>query len=588
MNKTKTLLSATMMACSAFAASALDITLNIDNADHVRVAVAGIEKTDIVTGANTLTIDDYTQIGVSGVAPWEVASATDENGTAAGYIYNGEWSIYPSSYDSSHTYNITTVNPDDARDGSFTLIVDAPEKVNVTRANRPLTLTSGNNTVKFNTQTETTLNITPANYMVPLHSVTVNGEPATMQGNSAIVTLTDGCTVEIVANIPEKDVAVTFSFADEDVTDAITATLDGTPATITNGTIAGRSGQILELSFDNAYNITDIKVNGNSTNVYGFRTALLDDTAIEITGHKFGTISAKIIVSEPDAVTIYNGYSHYDSPVVEISADGTVELSENNSTISWKANTGCKIESVTLNGQAVMNGNATLAEGDVVNIEVTKITMDRTAVFFTDIAPKSIPYFQLQANDELRTVVELEQGYNVVPFYSGMTEMAFNFYDPENRPCALYHNGTLVDTSSNGCRFDLNDGDVVKIYFNGKPAEAAVNLTVAPGIEAEVKADHITPVESGTHNVHTGTIFTVKGENIEVTVDGAPVAADSEGTYKITVTGNHNIEVKAIESAISTIESPAQGAVIFDLQGRRLAAPARGINIVNGRKLLVK
>ena len=36
------------------------------------------------------------------------------------------------------------------------------------------------------------------------------------------------------------------------------------------------------------------------------------------------------------------------------------------------------------------------------------------------------------------------------------------------------------------------------------------------------------------------------------------------------------------------VEQPAAAKVIYDLQGRRLSAPVKGLNIVNGAKVLVK
>ncbi len=42
------------------------------------------------------------------------------------------------------------------------------------------------------------------------------------------------------------------------------------------------------------------------------------------------------------------------------------------------------------------------------------------------------------------------------------------------------------------------------------------------------------------------------------------------------------------QSSIEAIPAAAPANVIFDLQGRRLSAPVRGINIINGRKILVK
>lgn len=49
------------------------------------------------------------------------------------------------------------------------------------------------------------------------------------------------------------------------------------------------------------------------------------------------------------------------------------------------------------------------------------------------------------------------------------------------------------------------------------------------------------------------------------------------------------VEIDYDNSAISEISAAANGqTVVYDLQGRRLAAPVKGINIINGKKVLVK
>ena len=43
------------------------------------------------------------------------------------------------------------------------------------------------------------------------------------------------------------------------------------------------------------------------------------------------------------------------------------------------------------------------------------------------------------------------------------------------------------------------------------------------------------------------------------------------------------------DAAIEEITSPTnEPDVIFDLQGRRLSAPVKGLNIINGKKILIK
>lgn len=63
--------------------------------------------------------------------------------------------------------------------------------------------------------------------------------------------------------------------------------------------------------------------------------------------------------------------------------------------------------------------------------------------------------------------------------------------------------------------------------------------------------------------------------------------ADYPGTFRLITVGSGADD--ATTTAISEVEAAGERSeAIYDLQGRRLAAPAKGVNIINGRKVLVK
>lgn len=71
----------------------------------------------------------------------------------------------------------------------------------------------------------------------------------------------------------------------------------------------------------------------------------------------------------------------------------------------------------------------------------------------------------------------------------------------------------------------------------------------------------------------------------------ATIELNKAANTKVTANKIVNVPLGATSSTgISEIsaESPAANGAIYDLQGRRLSAPARGLNIINGRKVLVK
>ena len=121
--------------------------------------------------------------------------------------------------------------------------------------------------------------------------------------------------------------------------------------------------------------------------------------------------------------------------------------------------------------------------------------------------------------------------------------------------------------------------------------EEAVKLTLtAPaGSDLYYKQTFVTPSEAPAMRRAADQNDYTKAENGTVTLE---VSKACTVDY-LTVTGDEQSEVKTLTftgevTSIQEIGAAEGQKAIFDLQGRRLAAPVRGINIINGRKVLVK
>lgn len=130
----------------------------------------------------------------------------------------------------------------------------------------------------------------------------------------------------------------------------------------------------------------------------------------------------------------------------------------------------------------------------------------------------------------------------------------------------------------------------------------------------------VEPVEKALGAIQPADYVTVKGVKIIATTEGEgdkqkTTYTVSDGTNELTLFDRFNIggiaagenvtilgigavfgetkqlfpiEITAEQDSISEITAGEGQTVIYDLQGRRLNAPVRGINIINGRKVLVK
>ena len=90
-----------------------------------------------------------------------------------------------------------------------------------------------------------------------------------------------------------------------------------------------------------------------------------------------------------------------------------------------------------------------------------------------------------------------------------------------------------------------------------------------------------------------GTTWYPEGDEATNWVITTGVTGD-EGVFTITITFDPvttNIDVKAEKTGtvgINDVNVAEKTAVIFNMAGQRVAAPVKGINIINGRKVIIK
>jgi len=179
-------------------------------------------------------------------------------------------------------------------------------------------------------------------------------------------------------------------------------------------------------------------------------------------------------------------------------------------------------------------------------------------------------------------------------------------------------NGQLIFTEvSAGNTIPANTHIVIKRATSCSDTTCNVTLAIAENANEAAPAALATETSERFLGSYLATVAPTPGENEEIYVKCATDAATDEngvvftkvapgatlpaGTLAFKAVKNSEAEAPATltldltaanpgTTAINSIyveNEPANGA-IYDLQGRRLSAPVKGINIINGRKVLVK
>lgn len=611
------LIMASVLSVVALAVNAINVTINVDSPERVKLSVNSVEQ-EIVAGDNAFDVEEYSSISIQAQAGAMLKSVVRASDGSSEYISGmTNTSIYISSGMEGEKWTVTSMLESDVRTGACRVKVDDASKVRMQRSGTytDVVLTDGWNDVRYIPDTETQLMICSAYYGTPLYKVTLNGETVDSQYGTWYVNLSEGAEIEIMANFPDIDVPVRFVYADEDSKGFITGvSVDGESTDRYNGQdFTVKAGALMTISMNTTdYGLDEFSVNGTPVSLYSnsYSMTVTEETNISVKAHKYGTISATIDIDNPDNVIVYRGYYYENNVMNLIGGKNTIELSETNTLLNIKAASGCYITSVTdSNGNtysADYNNvyNVTMSEGLTLTIVSGAIARDCQAVVYIDDRQAPAQYFSFTRSD--RSEVDIVTGYNTVNFYSGDMPMGLSWYG------APYANVYLNDKSvaplyegSTTYQLELADGDVLKLYLASNPVARNVNFSVGEGVNAgdiTVKRDMIKTVSDWNEGIKVfdGTqidVAVADAENTAVTVDGVSVE-QSEGVFTFVVKGDSDVKIsKNGNDGISNMSAgTAAGHDVYNMLGVKVLDKAdagrvselpAGCYIVNGRKVIV-
>lgn len=481
MKKAYPLILTAIMALMALTTKAdCTVTINVDDSSRVAVKLNYVTVDSIKTGANQITVPQYGSLQIVATDGNYLTSVVKKN--SAGSVSQGITSltscnIYLSEpADDGAVIDVQSANLEEARTQSCTVNVDNASKVAMQRSGTysRVDLSDGDNTVKWIPGVETPFLVSTASYGVaPLYKVLLDGEPQPTDGTTYSVTPKAGSVIEIQAEYPDVSLPVVFSFSTEEAKGAVTSvTVDETAADSYLGSdFSVKAGAKVAVNFDrSSYSVDTVKVNGKAVTLYGsLEFYVTDTTTVGIQAHKYSTVKATINVDHPENVTVYQGYSYNNRVLALVEGDNTVEMPETDCMIQVKPNSGCKVESITANGDAVSASydgsyTITLTDGMTVVITSSAIVRDKIATVYVDDISLAKYGFNFTRQD--RSNITLENGENSISFAENDNPFYLSVYGADHLTVNL--NGNAVDpVYPGGSSFELQlaDGDRLDVLM---------------------------------------------------------------------------------------------------------------------------
>ena len=460
------------------------VKINIDDVNRVSVKVNYMPVANLVNGVNEVTIPQYGSLTIEAKEGFYLKDVTKQDADGVFITQNisnlTSCNIYLSDADKDKLIKVKSGVLADARTGSCTVKVDKASKVRVSRneSHTSVALQNGKNTVKWIPNTEKTLVITNANYGdAPIYKVTLDGNDVTPSSGQYFVTLTAGCVVDIKADYPDVSYPVKFNFTDENAKGVISKVMaDGVEVKNYNDAdFKMKAGTKLSLTFDqNNYALDAFKVNGTAVTIYGnYECYVKDNLVFDVQAHKYATVKAVLTVDNAANITAYEGQSYNNKVITLQNGSNNIELGEKNNLIQIKPNSGCKIESIKVNGTPVTanyEGAYEIRLTDRMTIEVTTsaIVRDQKATVFIDDISLANYGFNFYRSDH--STVKMQTGENTVMFSADDHHFMLGAYGNDLSKMVVKLNGTKLNPSYPGgtsFEFDLNNGDRLEVLLNG-------------------------------------------------------------------------------------------------------------------------
>lgn len=302
------------------------------------------------------------------------------------------------------------------------------------------------------------------------------------------------------------------------------------------------------------------------------------------------TSYAVTLMCNPEAVSVYHGSSFQPYALTAGAELHELQVNKDDAFLRIEPQRGYRIASVETGEGSPLGTLFEVKEDMMVIAESEEYPRSRQATIYLQPTLWSSQQITLAPYDSgASATMYIEGGYNTL--YYNALDFPARLQFVASDATLVYLNGELVDATTPEIYFAqrMPDLAVVKI-FAGTPSEHEVTFDCELGVKYRCKVDRTLFIQGPSYRCIGSTEMVLSGMlgPIDVRADGEIIPANSVGEHCLTITRDTHISIRSDEGAITEVVQDLASQPIYDILGRQVLRPHRGIYLRSARKLLIK
>ncbi len=291
-----------------------------------------------------------------------------------------------------------------------------------------------------------------------------------------------------------------------------------------------------------------------------------------------------VLHCRPEAVAVYHGNSFQEYTLTPGAETQELQVPHDDPMLRIEPRRGYRISGIETGEGTLLSSPFEVKQDMMVVVNSEEYPRNRQAIVYLQPTLWNSQQITLAPYDPGATsTLKIEGGYSTL-YYNSLDFPARLQFASSTGSTQVYFNGEQVFETTPEIYFPnmMPDVAVIKI-FAGEPREHEVTIDCEEGVKYRCVVDRVKHIQKRYRCIGpTEMVLTGLYGPIDVRADGEIILADDNGEHHLTITRDTHLRILAEQGALPELQTD-DAASLYDLLGRRVLTPTRGLYLRNGR-----